>query len=288
MTASTDGTQADPGSRRHRQDRPPGRGAARRRAACRHGSARAPASRRFDWEDRATWAPALDGVGSVYVSYYPDIAVPGRRGDGRHVRRAGRAERRPSARAAVRPRRARGRAGRAGRARLRRRADDPAVDVVQPELQRGLHAGARAQRRGPRCPPGTRPSRSSTPATSPTSRLPALTDDRHVGQLYELTGPRSLTFADAAAEIREAAGRPIRLRAGLDRRARGRGRRARRAGRGHRAAHLPVRRRSSTAATPTSPTASSARSAASRATSRLRARGRRHRRGEPPPAGGVA
>ena len=31
----------------------------------------------FDWEDEATWAPALSGVGSVYVSYYPDLAVPG-------------------------------------------------------------------------------------------------------------------------------------------------------------------------------------------------------------------
>src|SRR5919107_1375198 len=31
----------------------------------------------FDWEDRSTWAPALEGVESVYVSYYPDIAIPG-------------------------------------------------------------------------------------------------------------------------------------------------------------------------------------------------------------------
>ena len=31
----------------------------------------------FDWEERATWAPALDGVGSVYLTYYPDLAVPG-------------------------------------------------------------------------------------------------------------------------------------------------------------------------------------------------------------------
>jgi uncharacterized protein YbjT (DUF2867 family) len=31
----------------------------------------------FDWEDRDTWAPALDGVGSVYLTYYPDLAVPG-------------------------------------------------------------------------------------------------------------------------------------------------------------------------------------------------------------------
>ncbi|HEX2401392.1 MAG TPA: NAD(P)H-binding protein [Mycobacterium sp.] len=37
----------------------------------------------------------------------------------------------------------------------------------------------------------------------------ALTDDRHVGQLYELTGPRLLTFRDAVAEIGAAAGRDI-------------------------------------------------------------------------------
>jgi len=38
----------------------------------------------------------------------------------------------------------------------------------------------------------------------------SLTDDRHVGQLYELTGPRSLTFAQTAAEIAEASGRGVR------------------------------------------------------------------------------
>jgi uncharacterized protein YbjT (DUF2867 family) len=38
----------------------------------------------------------------------------------------------------------------------------------------------------------------------------ALTDDRHIGQLYELTGPRLLTFAEAVAEIGTAAGREIR------------------------------------------------------------------------------
>jgi uncharacterized protein YbjT (DUF2867 family) len=31
----------------------------------------------FDWEDRTTWEPVLSGVGSVYVSYYPDVTVPG-------------------------------------------------------------------------------------------------------------------------------------------------------------------------------------------------------------------
>ena len=32
----------------------------------------------FDWEDESTWAPALSGVRAAYVSYFPDIAVPGR------------------------------------------------------------------------------------------------------------------------------------------------------------------------------------------------------------------
>jgi uncharacterized protein YbjT (DUF2867 family) len=31
----------------------------------------------FDWEDTATWDMALDGVNQVYVSYQPDLAVPG-------------------------------------------------------------------------------------------------------------------------------------------------------------------------------------------------------------------
>ena len=38
----------------------------------------------------------------------------------------------------------------------------------------------------------------------------ALTEDGHVGQLYELTGPRLLTFAEAVHEIAVATGRDIR------------------------------------------------------------------------------
>ena len=39
----------------------------------RHGSRSAP----FDWENPQTWAPALAGVDKVYLTYYPDLAVPG-------------------------------------------------------------------------------------------------------------------------------------------------------------------------------------------------------------------
>lgn len=31
----------------------------------------------FDWEDQATWAPALCGVDRVYLTYSPDLAIPG-------------------------------------------------------------------------------------------------------------------------------------------------------------------------------------------------------------------
>jgi uncharacterized protein YbjT (DUF2867 family) len=38
----------------------------------------------------------------------------------------------------------------------------------------------------------------------------ALTDDKHIGEVYELTGPRLLSFAEAVQEIAEATGREIR------------------------------------------------------------------------------
>jgi uncharacterized protein YbjT (DUF2867 family) len=40
--------------------------------------------------------------------------------------------------------------------------------------------------------------------------IAALTEDGHVGELYELTGPRLLTFAEAVTEIARATGREIR------------------------------------------------------------------------------
>ncbi len=39
----------------------------------------------------------------------------------------------------------------------------------------------------------------------------ALTGDGHAGRVYEVTGPRALTFAEAAGEIARASGRPLQL-----------------------------------------------------------------------------
>ena len=35
------------------------------------------ATQPFDWNDRRTWDAALDGVTAVYVTYAPDLAIPG-------------------------------------------------------------------------------------------------------------------------------------------------------------------------------------------------------------------
>ena len=40
----------------------------------------------------------------------------------------------------------------------------------------------------------------------------ALSEDGHANRLYEVTGPRLLTFADAVAEIAQVIDRPIRYR----------------------------------------------------------------------------
>ncbi|PRX56039.1 NAD(P)H-binding protein [Flagellimonas meridianipacifica] len=37
------------------------------------------ATPKFDWEDESTWSSALEGIDSVYITYQPDLAVPGAR-----------------------------------------------------------------------------------------------------------------------------------------------------------------------------------------------------------------
>ena len=41
--------------------------------------------------------------------------------------------------------------------------------------------------------------------------MAALTEDGHAGEIYELTGPRLLTFEEAVGEIAKATGREIRF-----------------------------------------------------------------------------
>jgi len=163
---------------------------------------------RFDWEDRSTWAPALDGVGSVYLSYYPDIAVPGavdtvrafaelavRTGAGRIVLLSGRGE--PEAERAEQAVRATGAELTVLRSTwfMQNFSEDYMLEhVLSGEI---------------RLPGGDVPTPFVDIDDLADIAVAALTDDRHAGRLYELTGPHSLTFDDAAAILSAASGRTV-------------------------------------------------------------------------------
>ena len=163
----------------------------------------------FDWQDRSTWAPALDGAGAVYLSYYPDLAVPGaveaagafaelavRSGVPRIALLSGRGE--PEAERAEQAVRASGAELTILRSTwfMQNFSEDYMLDhVLSGEI---------------RLPGGEVPTPFLDVDDIADVAVAALTDDRHAGRLYELTGPHSLTFADAAAVISAATGRTLR------------------------------------------------------------------------------
>ena len=163
----------------------------------------------FDWTNPATWPSALDGVGSVYLTYYPDLAVPGamaavrsfaelavRGGVPRLVLLSGRGE--PEAERAEQAVRDTGADLTILRSTwfMQNFSEDYMLEhVLGGEL---------------RLPAGQVPTPFVDADDLADVAVAALTDDRHVGQLYELTGPRSLTMAEAAAEIAQASGRRVR------------------------------------------------------------------------------
>jgi uncharacterized protein YbjT (DUF2867 family) len=162
----------------------------------------------FDWEKPETWAPALRGVKSVYVSYYPDLAVPGavevvgsfarlavNEGVPRLVLLAGRGEAEAElAEQAVRD---------SGADLTIVRATWFMQNFSEDYMIEHILAGAIA------LPAGDTPEPFVDADDIADVAVAALTDDKHIGQLYELTGPRLLTFAEAAEEISNATGRDI-------------------------------------------------------------------------------
>ncbi|MBM2715037.1 NAD(P)H-binding protein [Mesorhizobium caraganae] len=166
-------------------------------------------SPRFDWEVPATWKPALQGVRAVYISYYPDIAVPGAaetveafarlavaNGVTRLVLLSGRGE--------TEAQRAEEMVKASGADWTILRCAWFSQNFSEGFLIESLLEGEVA------LPVGTVGEPFVDADDIADAALVALTEPGHVGQLYELTGPRLLSFADAVAEIAKAAGRDIR------------------------------------------------------------------------------
>ncbi|NEA24788.1 NAD(P)H-binding protein [Actinomadura bangladeshensis] len=166
------------------------------------------ASPAFDWADEATWAPVLRGVERVYLSYYPDLAAPGApeaiaaftakaaaAGVRRVVLLSGRGE--PEARECERI------VEGAGLEWTVVRASWFAQNFSEDYLLDPVRAGEVV------LPAGAVPEPFVDAGDIADVAVAALTREGHAGEVYEVTGPRALTFAEAVAEIGRAAGREI-------------------------------------------------------------------------------
>jgi uncharacterized protein YbjT (DUF2867 family) len=162
----------------------------------------------FDWDEPDTWAAALDGARAVYVTYAPDIAFQGgAEAVDAFVRQAVAAGAR---RVVVLTGRGEEEAEHAEELVKASGADWTIVRcaVFAQNFDEGLlvesvQAGTLAMPAGDVTEPFVDVEDIADVVTA------ALTDDRHIGQLYELTGPRLLTFHEAMAEVGAAAGRPV-------------------------------------------------------------------------------
>ena len=179
-----------------------------RAAACPSGSG--PSSQPpFDWSDQATWAPALQNIDAVYLTYYltwPSQGPPPQsarspswpwnaesggwcccRAGARRARRGEQAVRESGANWTI------------------VRSAFMAQNFNESFFLEPLRAGEVA------FPAGEDLAEPFIDAEDIADvAVAALTGDGHVGQLYEVTGPRLLGWADAVAEIARATGRPIR------------------------------------------------------------------------------
>ena len=162
----------------------------------------------FEWNDPSTWAPVLQDVASVYIVYYPDLAVPGAADTIRSF----------------------------------------ASQAVQSGVQRLVLLSGRGEEEAERCERIVQEAGAdwtilratwfsqnfsegflrnlvlggvvALPATDVREpfvdvediadiAVAALTEPGHAGQRYELTGPRLLTFPEAVGEIARATGQDI-------------------------------------------------------------------------------
>ncbi|MFC5664817.1 NmrA family transcriptional regulator [Kitasatospora misakiensis] len=166
----------------------------------------------FDWEDDTTWDAALDGVTAAYLAYYPDLAFPGAvetvDAFARHAAKAGvrqlvllsgRGE--EAAQAAEQAVAAAGTGWTVVRCAWFSQNFSEAF-FLEPVLsgELALPVGAAVE-------PFVDADDIADVAVA------ALTEDGHDGEVYELTGPRLLSFVDVAAELSAATGREIRFTA---------------------------------------------------------------------------
>jgi uncharacterized protein YbjT (DUF2867 family) len=172
----------------------------------RHGSRQADPP--FDWQNQGTWVPALQGVRAVYLTYAPDIAIPGavdavrafvhlasEAGVQHVVLLSGRGEEESEAAEDV--------VRTSGIPWTILRCDWFAQNFSENFLLESVLQGEVV------LPVGDVPEPFIDVEDVADVAVAALTEDGHTGRLYELSGPRLITFAEAVREIAAATGREI-------------------------------------------------------------------------------
>lgn len=162
----------------------------------------------FDWDEVSSWKPALKDVKAVYIAFYPDLAMPGAV---EYIRSF-------SKLAAVH--------GIKKVVLLSGRGEPEAQQCEQELMKTGLnHTIVRASwfcqnfsegnflepilSGHVLLPAGDVPEPFVDVDDIADVAVAALTEEGHNGQVYEVSGPRMLTFKDAVAEIARATGRNI-------------------------------------------------------------------------------
>ncbi|MDJ0520828.1 MAG: NAD(P)H-binding protein [Planctomycetota bacterium] len=163
----------------------------------------------FDWDDRSNWDAVLEGVSAAYVTYSPDLAVPEappaitaftalakKHGVERLVLLSGRGEEE---------------AQRCERIALDTNPDWTVVragwfnqNFSESFLLDPLRSGTLALPAGDIGEPFIDVDDIADVVVA------AMTETGHEGEIYEVTGPRLLTFAQAVEELAGATGRPLR------------------------------------------------------------------------------
>jgi uncharacterized protein YbjT (DUF2867 family) len=173
-------------------------------------------SPRFDWYDESTWPAAADGVDIMYVA--PPLDPEGNARAGKFVEHAAASGVRRTVLLSGRGVGSPGREFDVYRGSLALedvvRASGTAWTIVRPSwfaqnfsedfLLDGVMAGEL------RLPAGDGAEAFIDVDDIAEVMAAALTDERHVGRTYSLSGPRTLTFDEAVAEISAASGRQIR------------------------------------------------------------------------------
>lgn len=163
----------------------------------------------FDWDDPATWGPALQGMRAAYITYFPDLAFPtapekiaaltraaAETGTEKLVLLSGRGETHAQTCEDI--------LRRSGLDYTLVRASWFAQNFSEGYLHGQVMEGTIALPAGNVAEPLVDIDDIAEVAVA------ALTDARHANQEYDITGPHLLTFHEVAAELGRATGRPVR------------------------------------------------------------------------------